>query len=240
MSSPAIQLQAWYARGWVRALCGVVGIGLLLFSVPGPLTLTFLSVTSLGCLPGSACEAWSGAALPLGGICALLAIAGGVAGVVQAARPRRGLVIAEIALTVATALTLVGLVVAAQAASTDRAQVGSAQQIADAVVASGDAALRQTLGFHPLWDADPQGRVTGTGPDQQFLACPLAAGPGSGYLVQVDYRLTGLDEAQAADLTAVTTLTLADGGQVAASLVNDSAGASTWQLVTECQGLPEG
>ena len=79
-----LEPNGWYARRWVRALCGVVGIGLLLFSVTGPLTLTFLSVTSLGCLPGTACETWSVITLPLGGICALFAIAGGVCGTVQA------------------------------------------------------------------------------------------------------------------------------------------------------------
>lgn len=230
--------QAWYARRWLRVICGVVGVGLLLFSVPGPLTLTFLSVTSLGCLPGTACAAWAAVTVPLGGICVVLAIAGGLVGVIEAARPRRGLVIALIVLGAATALTMVSLVVAAQAASVGRAQVASAQQTADAVVAVGDTALRETLGFHPLWDDDPQGRVTGMGPDQQFEACPSSTG--AGYQVRVGYQVTGLAEDQAAALAALGPLALPAGGLAAVSLIEAPDGTATWQLVTECQPLPVG
>lgn len=228
----------WYARRWVRAICGVVGVGLLLFSVPGPLTLTYLSVTSLGCLPGTSCETWSVITLPLGGICVVLAFAGGVVGVIQAARPRRGLVIALTVLTAGTAVTMMGLLLAAQAASAGRAQVASALQNADAVVAAGDTFLKETLGFHPLLETDPQGRVSLTGRDQQFLTCAL--GSSAGYLVQVDSQLTGLDEQQSAALGVLGPLEVPGVGQVDASLVMGPDGTATWLLVTACQPLPVG
>jgi len=228
----------WFERRWVRALCGVVGVGLLLFSVPGPLTLTFLSVSSLGCLPGTACETWSAITLPLGGICVVLAIAGGLVGVIQAARPRRGLVIAQIALIAGTALTMLGLLFAAQAASAGRAQAASAQRTADAVVVAGDAALREALGFHPLWEIDPQGRVSGTGPEQQFVACDL--GSDVGYRASVGYALTGLDQDQTATLSALAPMVLPDGALAEVSLTQGSDGSVIWQVLSECQPLPAG
>ncbi|MFM8350369.1 MAG: hypothetical protein ACKN9D_04800 [Actinomycetales bacterium] len=230
----------WYARRWVRALSAVVGAGLLLFAVIGPLTLTFLSVSSLGCLPGTACESWATLTLPLGGICALVAIAGGVTGMIHAVRPRRALLVAEGVCTVLTGLTMVALIVATQAASAGRAQVAAAQLVADQVAAAAGAELRETLGFDPILQGDPKGQVMATGPDQQFLACDVASGQGAGYRVQIGYRLSGLTPGQQSELSGAATLTLLDGGQAAASLAPNADGSSTWQVVTACQELPAG
>jgi hypothetical protein len=232
--------KAWYARRWIRALCGVVGVGLLLFAVTGPLTLTFLSVTSLGCLPGTSCERWATVTLPLGAICTLLALSSGLIGCVQALRPRRGLVIAQIALALATGVAMVALVIAAQEASVGRVQVAAAQQAADEVVVAGDAALRQALGFHPIWDSDPQGRVTGTGPDQQFLGCLVASGQELGYQVQIEYGLGGLDDGQQGLLASIDSVALPGGGQAAVSIIDKSDSGWTWQVVSPCMEVPKG